>query len=534
MRFKKKYLSLHAAIALFVCLVVILALSVTGILIAREIASQTEKNLSDKAMNIARMVAHSPMIIEALEGKREEAEIQSLASKIQHMTNVQYIVVMDMNHIRNSHPDPTKIGKHFVGGDEAGAMNGKEYISIAEGTLGRSLRAFKPIRNTEGKQIGVVAVGILLNNVQEAITKSTRIVYIGIGFGILIGIFGALALARKIKNILFGLEPFQIANLFQERNAMLESVREGILAVNQESKIILANTEAVRMFQRAGIYDHPIGKHVEDYLPNSRLSRVLEKGTPEYDQEHDLNGMTLVVNRVPVIVQNKVVGALATFRDKTELKQLAEQLTGVKLYAEALRVKTHEFMNKLHVILGMVHIGDYEKLSSYIRQITNKYQMEIGSVSRLVKDPVLAGFLLSKLSYAREHGVNLHISGECSLPSPKHPEIVDELITIFGNLIDNGIEAVENRKKKEINISLGYDGKVFSLSVKDSGGGIPEELREKIFEKGFSTKGENRGYGLFLVRQSVERLAGTLTLISDPKWTIFTVELPYEDEDEKQ
>lgn len=534
MRLKKKYIRLHSSIALFVSMVVILALSVTGLLIAEEIADQTEKNLSDKAMNIARMVGHSPLVIEALEGKRDEAEIQSFAEEIRHVTNVRFIVVMDMNGIRKSHPDPKKIGKRFVGRDEVRAMNGEEYTSVAKGTLGRSLRAFEPIRNADGKQIGVVAVGIMLDNVHETVAKSTRIVYFGIGLGILVGILGALVLARKIKAILFGLEPFQIANLFQERNAMLESVREGILAVNREGLIVVANTEAVRMFRQAGIYDDPIGKKVEDYLPNFPLLRIMDSGTPEYDQEQDLNGMTIMVNRVPVTVGNQVVGAIATFRDKTEIKQLAEQLTGVKLYAEALRVKTHEFMNKLHVILGMAQIGEYEKLSSYIHQITNHYQMEIGSVSRLVKDPVLAGFLLSKLSYAREQGVKLAISGERSLPSPKNPDILNHLITIFGNLIDNGIEAVESNEKKEIDVFLGYDGTVLSLSVKDSGSGIPDEIKEKIFEKGFSTKGKHRGYGLFLVRKSVQELGGELTLTSNAQSTMFTVKLPYEDKDENQ
>ncbi|BCU80532.1 hypothetical protein JIR001_03150 [Polycladomyces abyssicola] len=292
----------------------------------------------------------------------------------------------------------------------------------------------------------------------------------------------------------------------------------------------MANSEAIRIFQRAGIDEKPIGKSIEDYLPTSRLMHVLESGNPEYDQEHSLNGMTMVVNRIPVKVGQEVVGAIATFRDKTELKHLAEQLTGVKLYAEALRVKTHEFMNQLHVVLGMVQIGEFEKLSSYIQQITNHYQMEIGSVARLVKDPVLAGFLLSKLSYARERGVNLHIQGGPVWPSLR-PELTEELITIFGNLIDNAIDAVEESQKKEIAVSLSFDSGVLSLTVRDSGQGIPKELHEKVFEKGFSTKGRDRGYGLYLVRQSIDRLGGRLSMTSDPEGTIVTVHLPYEDKE---
>jgi two-component system, CitB family, sensor histidine kinase MalK len=528
MKFGNTTIRLHSAIILFVCTVVVLALSITGVLIGERVADQAKKNLSEKTMNIARMVAHSPLVIDALKGKRDEADIQTFASEMQQLTHVRFITVMDMNHIRKSHPDKDKIGKRFVGHDEYRAIKGKEYVSIAKGTLGTSMRAFVPIRDYGGNQVGVVAVGVLMDDVHQSVVQSTKIIYIGIGIGVLVGILGAVLLARKIKTVLLGLEPFQIAKMLQERNAMFESVREGILAVDQFSKVNMVNTEAVRMFRQAGIDDQPIGRYIEDVISDTRLINVLKSGIPEYDREHDINGFSFIVNRIPVKVQNRVVGAIATFRDKTELKQLAEQLTGVKIYAEGLRVKTHEFMNQLHVILGLVHAKKYDKLSAYIHQITNRYQLEVGSVSRLVKDPVLAGFLLSKASKARENGVKLEFTGDGRLPSSKNPEMVHELITIFGNLIDNAIEAVQECEKKEVEISLKYEDRMLSLSVKDTGRGIPKELEAMIFEKAFSTKGENRGYGLFLVRKSVEKVGGIIQFHSDKGWTRCTVQLPYE------
>ncbi|WP_257351134.1 DcuS/MalK family sensor histidine kinase [Pseudalkalibacillus decolorationis] len=533
MKFGKKYLSLHTAIVLFVCIVVILAFSVTGILISEEVTDQTRKELEQKTMNVARMVGHSPIVIEGLEQKRDQDDIRIFAKKLRELTDVRFVVVMDMKGIRKSHPDEWKIGKHFVGGDEIRALNGEEYTSIAEGTLGSSLRAFEPIYNSEGKQVGAVSVGLLLDRVQMAVAKSKQIIYVGVGLGIVVGIIGALFLAGRVKKILFGLEPSEIANLWQERDAMLESVREGIIAVDKESKIVIANAEAIRMFEKAGIQGNPIGQKVEDYMPVSHLTSVLENGKEEHDQERDMGGMTFVVNRVPVKVDDEVVGAIATFRDKTELKQLAEKLTGVKMYAEALRVKSHEFMNKLHVILGMVNIGEYDKLTLYIRQITSSYQIEVGTVSRLVKDPVLAGFLLSKMSYAREQGVKLNIQGETVLPPPKDQEVMDDIITIIGNLIDNAIEAGQVCDNTKIEVELKYDRAAFSLAVRDNNnGGIPAELREKIFKKGFSTKGENRGFGLFLVRKCTEKMGGSIHLNTNNDFTTFIVQIPYKGKEE--
>lgn len=527
MRFGKKYVSLQTAMVLFVCLVVSLSLTVTGILIGVNEANSTRDALSQKAMTVAQTVALSPLVIEALEGKRNQGDVDTFATKVLEQTKVRFIVVMDMNHIRLSHPNTSLIGQHFVGGDEDAAMHGKAYISTAKGTLGESLRAFMPIYGDGGKQVGVVSVGIMTDHVHDVIWNSERVIYTGIGVGIVVGIIGAWVLAARIKKILLGLEPFEIVNLWHERNAMLESVREGILAVHQDGTVIVANAEAMRMFRRGGIEEDPVGRPIEDMVPNFRFESVLAEGKPSYDDEYDLNGYSYVVNRVPIQVNHQVVGVVATFRDKTELKQLAEQLTGVKLYAEALRAQAHEFMNKLHVILGMVHIGEYSRLSTYIHQITEHFQVEVGAISRLVKDPVLVGFLLSKLSYAREHQVQLRISGDCSLPVAKDPNVVDDIITILGNLLDNGFEAVESQDVKEIDVQLEYDEEHFHAAVTDTGPGVPEELREVIFQKGFSTKGTNRGYGLFLVKRSIEKLGGTLCFETDGQWTTFTVTLPY-------
>ena len=95
------------------------------------------------------------------------------------------------------------------------------------------------------------------------------------------------------------------------------------------------------------------------------MKRVLLNERLVYDQEQKLNGIDIVVNRVPVISNKHLVGALVTFRDKSEITSLVEQLSGAKAYADTLRVQTHEFMNKLHVITAMVHTKSYEELKDY-------------------------------------------------------------------------------------------------------------------------------------------------------------------------
>ncbi|MEW9668657.1 DcuS/MalK family sensor histidine kinase [Ammoniphilus sp. 3BR4] len=523
-----RQLSLQTTITLLVFTVVALALLVTDILISVQINEYIEEDQAEKATQIARIVARSPVIVEGLTGLRDEGEIQRFANEIRETTGVQFIVVMDMHGIRKSHPDPSKVGKPFVGGDEAPVLSGHEHISIAKGTLGLSLRSFTPIVAADGQQVGAAAVGISLEKIERATSASLWTLFLGIGFGGMIGLIGAILLARKIKKILFGLEPSAIAKLLQERNAILHSTKEGILAVDQEAKISLVNDEAIRLFKLAGITNDLIGTNVQDYLSGSSLIKVMETGQAELDQELTLEGMTLLVNTVPVHVDGKVVGAVATFRDKTEIKLLVEQLSGVQTYADALRAQAHEFMNKLHVILGMVEVKYYDRLADYIKQITHHHQNEIGFVMRKIKDPVLAGFVLGKLSYSREVDVKLKVTGDY-WPEPANGDITHDIITILGNLIDNAMDAVQGCAEKEVQVNFQVKNNALTLEVKDTGLGIPDETKAEIYMKGFSTKGDNRGLGLFLIKESIKRLGGSLELESQPgNGTTFKVTIPYQ------
>lgn len=528
MRAKKSFLNLQTKITVLVCGVVAVALLVANILVSSYVASSTQKGLAEKAADIARIIARSDEVIGALSGQRNEAEIQTFANDIRSATNVEFIVVIDMNRIRKSHPDSSKVGQRFVGGDEEAALAGQEYTSLAEGTLGPSLRAFAPIFATDGKQIGVVSVGILLNKVQHAVDQSRAVIYMSVVFGMLVGVLGAILLARSIKKTLFGLEPFAFARLLEERSAMLLSVREGIIAVDKAARITLVNGEAIRVLNQAGIQGDPIGKKVDSFVPNTRLTDVLRTGRAELDQEQDLKGVTLLTNRVPVSVDGEIVGAIATFRDKTQMRQLAEQLTGVRNYAEALRSQTHEFMNKLHVILGMVRLQCYDQIADYISGIAHQYQAEVGFVVRRIQDPVLAGFLLGKLSHAREAGIDLTLSEDSFLPEPADPEIIQDLVTVLGNLVNNAFEAVGDTAVKCIDVDCHYHEGILFIEVSDSGPGMEAGQIDHLFTKGYSTKADDRGLGLFLVQRSLDRINGTIEVFSEKgNGTRFVVSVPY-------
>ncbi|WP_010530172.1 DcuS/MalK family sensor histidine kinase [Lentibacillus jeotgali] len=513
---------------LLIVAVLSVALAVTGYLIATETADRTRENQREKAMNIASAVSRSQLVIEELADPKNSGDIQSYTEAVQEDTGVDFIVVMDNHHIRRSHPVEERIGQYFVGNDEDRAFQGESYTSIAEGTLGKSMRAFIPVWN-EGEQVGVVAVGILMNNVEDTVFGSQIIVYVGTAAGLVVGVIGAVLLTRRIKRTLYGLEPKEIAQILQERDAMFASVREGIIAINEQGEIAVANDAAMELFLSAGLPENPVGQQVASYLPPSDLKKVLLDQNIEYDQEQQFNGIDIVVNTKPVVVNGQTAGTIATFRDRSELTALAEQLTDARTYADTLRAQTHEFMNRLHVISAMVHVESYKELQEYIDYITVNYQNEIGAVSRLVKDPVLAGYLHNKLSQFRENGVDVKVNGDRQLPVLKNTKKMEAIITMIGNLSDNAIEALANQADKRVFITINHINGQFHFTIQDNGPGLKPSEREVIFEKGLSTKGSNRGYGLFLTEEALGKLGGTLEVSSEKgEGTVFDVIIPYE------
>lgn len=499
-------LKLRTTITLLVCFVIAIVLFAVHSVYLTQSTALSKSSLEEKAIAVAHTLTETPFVAKALQDRQQQAALQQYIESVRKKNDLLFIVVMDMQGIRHTHPDPTKVGQHFIGGDEVNALHGQEFISEAKGTLGDSLRIFTPLYD-QGIQVGAIAVGISTAKVLEVIQTNRWVVYWALVFGALIGAVGAFYLARKIKSIMFGLEPSEIASLLEERSAILQSIREGVIAVDQDANITLINEAAKRLLRQHGSVEQLLMTESSKHWPKLlHLQEVLETGTSQQDEELMFNGMTLLTSSMPVRVNNQIVGAVVTFRDKTEVSQLIERLSGMSHYAEALRLQTHEFMNKLHVILGMVNIKAYDQLEHYILGVADHYQSEVGSLVKQIKDPVIAGFLLGKINRAKKAGIELTITEESYLPPSTQPAIVHELVTVMGNLLENAIEELAGCSEPAISIALDYEDSNLLCVIKDNGKGIDPDVLPYIFEQGFSTKGEGRGLGLHLVKQSLAKL----------------------------
>lgn len=524
---RRRPMKLNTLVTLMVCAIIGSVLLVVFALYSVQITRATRDDVKDTALGIARTLADSPEIQRGLMQAPQENIIQPIAQAVTKRNDLLFTVVTDMRGIRYSHPNEALLGLHFIGDDLTPALEGKENVSVNRGALAEALRVFTPVYDGQHEQIGVVVVGISLNKVEEQIARGRLNAVWTILFSILMSSMAIWGLVRVLKRILFGLEPYEISALFEQRQAMLQSLREGVLAVDIHGRVTMINQTAREILLL------PSGKQSENTSAPllASLRDVSKTGVARQDQEISCNGRLLLCNMVPVKSQDRVIGAITTFRDKTEISQLMQRIDGMVNYVDALRAHTHEFMNKLHVILGLLHMKRYDKLEEYILQTAHHYQTDIGTIQSKVKSPVVAGFLLGKINRAKEAGVTLTLADESQIPDTASEEQVAVLITALGNLIENALDAMEGQQEGEIGLLLHYQNGWLSCEVSDDGPGIDPAQLESIFTKGFSTKGDNRGVGLFLARQQIQNLGGDITVESEPGvFTQFFVHIPWDSE----
>ncbi|MBM7660009.1 two-component system CitB family sensor kinase [Bacillus mesophilus] len=523
-------INLQQRIMVFIVFLTLIIVLQTSILFYYTLSNTIENQLEKRALHIASTVAETPEIIRAFDTERPWEIIQPIAERIRLETDAEYIVIGNKEGIRYSHPVPERLGKKMVGGDNDRALvNGESYTSKATGTLGPALRGKVPIYNDEGAIIGIVSVGFLLEDIAQLSTDyGSPIIPIAV-IGLVIGILGSIYLSKSIKKLLFGLEPVEIASLYKERNAVIESVREGIIVVDRIGKIILANQAAYDILSLEK-NQTVIGKSILSVIPHSTMLEVVETGEEQLDRQLQIGRKTVIANRLPVKVGKDVIGVVSSFRLKSEIDQLTEELSQVKQYTEALRAQTHEYNNLLYTLSGLIQLESYDEALELIHREAAGHQELVKLIMKKIRDPLLAGLLLGFYNRAKELKIEFIIDSSSQLQDLKGILDNSYFVSIVGNLITNAFEAVEHNGKqgKKVQFLVSDSGDELVIEVEDNGDGITGDIHEQIFNKGFTTKdGPNRGFGLAKVLELTEELGGYITIEKgDLGGALFIVSIP--------
>jgi two-component system CitB family sensor kinase len=527
----KRRIRLQTRLILWVTALLTSVVGMMGFLFYGILVDAVEEQIGKRALSLAKTVAADPELREAFSREERWRQIQPIAERARINSGAEFVVVGNEHGVRYSHPIPERIGKEMVGGDNGPVLlQGKSFISRAVGSLGPSLRGKTPVFDDEGRVIGIVSVGFMIEDIEKItwgyLERMLMFLFPALG----LGVAGAVLLARKIKRDTLGLEPDEISSLYKERNAVLQAVREGIIVMDQKERVRLINQAACDMLSLPS--DEPVrGRPIREILPQTRMPEVLRTGETHLNRVMTIRGKELLVNRYPIREKSgKVTGVVASFRLRSEMDELNRQLSQVSRYAEALRAQTHEFKNILYTLSGLIQLGSHREALDLIHRETEEGQDLIRLVVKRIPDPWLGGILLGFYSRARELKVDLVIDPDSRLERlPDHlPR--QYLVSILGNLITNAFEAVENKPegRRKVKLYLGDTGGEILLEVEDSGPGVPADLIPRIFEKGFSTKqGDNRGFGLAKVKEVAEEMGGYLAIErGELGGALFSVTLP--------
>ena len=224
----------------------------------------------------------------------------------------------------------------------------------------------------------------------------------------------------------------------------------------------------------------------------------------------------LIVTFSAIFLEISISGVLSR-KIKKEFLAFTEDFEGTKFLVDSMRANNHDFTNKLHVILGLIQIEQYDKAISYIQNISIIQRETISKVMNSIENPSFAALIVGKIARASECNVRFILSEGSSFKNADIALPSEALVTITGNLIDNALDSMNMdtaKTEKELTLGVYTRQNKLLIIVKDTGTGIPDELKEKIFENGFSTKGEGRGIGLYHTKQLITSLGGSITVES--------------------
>jgi len=500
---------------ILVWLLCILFVTVTlGALLYTQISNQTlEDQYRLRALGIATTVAQMPEIVTSLGNGDPTHSIQAIASKVQSQAQPDYVVVTDRKGVRYSHPNPNLIGQTLE--EPVAVLDGQTHVGIDKGSLGDSVNAKAPVRAADGTVVGQVSVGILETTESSELTKQVLLIAGYSAVVLVISAMGSALLARRIKRVTFDLEPVEIASLLQEREALLHGIREAMIGFDDDGRVTVINSEARSLLH---LEENVLGEKIEDLLPPGRLRSLLTGEISGTDQIVITEDALLVVNRMSVALAGRSIGSVVTLRDRTEVEGLVRDLRSVEGLMEALRAQEHEYANRLHVVDGLLELGDVDQARNFVSRISDTSRSLGEGLRSRIEPPELAALLLAKITVAAEQDVEISVTDDSQLRQPFLE--TQALLTIVGNLLDNAVEILaEQPAPREVTIQLDDSSGIF-ICVTDNGPGVPAELVGTITADGFTTKeprpGMRRGIGLALVSRIVHRAGGTMDVFPGP------------------
>lgn len=325
-----------------------LMLGIVALLVATAVVALVVQGRRDsmnvaraQSLSVAETFAHAPGIAAALDSKDPTALLQPRAEEIRRSTGVEYVVVVGTNGIRYTHPDIALIGKHNIGPYKE-ALEGGSFTKTVRGSRGLAVNSLAPVQRPDGTVAGVVSVAIKVDTVNKLAYPSIPLALGAAVVALALTAGGAGLVSRRLGRQTRGLGPAEMTRMYEHHDAVLHSVREGVLIIGADGRLALANDEARRLL---GLPADAEGRSVTELGLEPRTAELLASGQVATDEVRPAGNRLLAVNLRPTGERGGPPGTVATLRDTTELRAVTGRAETVRerlllLYRAGTRIGT--------------------------------------------------------------------------------------------------------------------------------------------------------------------------------------------------
>ncbi|MGA8256974.1 MAG: ATP-binding protein [Nocardioides sp.] len=511
--------------------VIAVVLFIVGVISVRQSTSTFAAERGTAMRSVAEYVANIEPVRLGLADATSDADLaRSLAPLVDrglNLSGASDVYIVSTAGVVLAASEPSLVGERAELG-ASDALQGRGWVGEVDGADGSAVAAHAPIYDDAGDLQGLAVAEQTYPSVADRLTGAASDLALYLGLGAALGIVGSYVVSRVVRRRTQGLAPTQIAHLADHREALLHSIREGVVAVDTDDRVTMMNDAARHTLEITG---DPTGRVVHDLGLDPHVVSLLvgDEGDDVHDAVALVGTRVLVLNRRSASSRGRGIGSVTTLRDRTELLSLQGQLSSNLSMTDTLRAQTHEFDNRLHTISGLIQLGEFDEVRALVGTLTQRRSEMADAVAARIADPALAAVIIGKDAAAEERGVQLVLDPGSQLPE-LDPEASADLTTMVGNLIDNAVDACAGSTDALVEVWITTIEGSAHVRVRDNGPGVPEELRDAVFVRGFSTKPDvlgGRGIGLPLVRLIATQRGGRVDVGStDDGGAEFTATVP--------
>ncbi|MFD5922639.1 SpoIIE family protein phosphatase [Kitasatospora sp. NPDC058201] len=309
--------------------VLLVAAAVAALVVQQQRATLTDAR--HRTLAAAQSFAHAPGLLEALQGDTPTATLQPLAEEARTAAGIDALIVYRLDGTTLTHSDTSQLGKHVIG-PYAEAAEGRAFTSTFDGALGRSVVSAVPVKDAAGNVVAIVSAPVTVESVQNSVDRQLPVLLIGATAAAALAAGCAALVSRRLRRQTRGLGPAAMTRMYEHHDAVLHSVREGVLITDDSGRLLLANDEARRLLDLPADAE---GRRVDTLGLDTDTAEFLTSDRTADDEVHRAADRLLSLNKRPTAPTGVHGTSVVTLRDTTELRVLAGR---AELARERLRL----------------------------------------------------------------------------------------------------------------------------------------------------------------------------------------------------